>query len=52
MKGWTLAVLKFWSQWVKIEHKICSFYHSIYGTRNGTEQQIQFSYVFRIQISP
>ena len=32
--------------------KICSFYHSIYRTRNGTKQQTQFSYVFRIQISP
>ena len=25
MKGWTLAVLKFWSQWVKIELKFVLF---------------------------
>ena len=25
MKGWTLAVLKFWSQWVKIKLKFVLF---------------------------
>lgn len=25
MKGWTLTVLKFWSQWVKIELKFVLF---------------------------